>query len=76
MDKESQCKIILVWLKEKGSITAKTARDLCACERLAARISDLRRAGIPIRTEMNTYISKRSGRPIRYAVYRLEDNNA
>lgn len=76
MDKDSQCKIILVWLKEKGSITTKTARELCACERLAARINDLRKAGIPIRTEMNTYISRKSGRPVRYAVYRLEDNNA
>ena len=75
-DKDSQCKIILVWLKEKGYINAKLARQLCACERLAARINDLRRAGIPIKTEMNTYISSKTGRPVRYAVYRLEDNNA
>jgi hypothetical protein len=52
-DKDSQCKIILVWLKEKGYINAKIARQLCACERLAARINDLRRKGIPIQTEMN-----------------------
>ena len=72
-DKESQCKIILVWLKEKGCINAKIARQLCACERLAARINDLRRKGIPIKTEMNTYISSRTGRPVRYAVYKLEE---
>jgi hypothetical protein len=75
-DKDSQCKIILVWLKEKGCINAKIARQLCACERLAARIKDLRNAGIPIKTEMNTYISSKTGRPVRYAVYRLEENNA
>ena len=39
-DKDSQCKIILVWLKEKGYINAKIARQLCACERLDARIND------------------------------------
>ena len=75
-DKESQCKIILVWLKDKGYINAKIAMQLCACERLAARINDLRRKGIPIKTEMNTYISSKTGRPVRYAVYRLEDSNA
>ena len=39
---------------------------------LAARINDLRRKGIPIKTETNTYINKH-GYPVRYAVYRLED---
>lgn len=71
----SQCKIILVYLKEKGSITAKEARQLCQCERLAARIADLRRSGIPIRTDTHTYINKH-GYPVRYAVYRLEDKRA
>ena len=72
MQTDSQCKMILVYLKEKGSITAKDARQLCQCERLAARINDLRRKGIPIRTETKTYMNKH-GYPVRYAVYRLED---
>ena len=72
MQTDSQCKMILVYLKEKGSITAKDARQLCQCERLAARINDLRRKGIPIRTETKTYRNKH-GYPVRYAVYRLED---
>ena len=76
MDTESQCKIILVWLKEKGYITAKIARPLCDCERLSARIHDLRKKGIPITTDMKTYISSKTGRPVRYAVYRLEESNA
>lgn len=71
-DKQSQCKVILFYLKEKGSITTKEARQLCQCERLAARIADLRRSGIPIRTDMKTYINKH-GYPVRYAVYRLEE---
>ena len=29
MQTESQCKMILFWLKEKGSINAKEARSLC-----------------------------------------------
>ena len=72
MQTESQCKMILFYLKEKGSITAKEARQLCQCERLAARINDLRRKGIPIRTDTKTYVNKH-GYPVRYAVYRLEE---
>jgi hypothetical protein len=69
---DSQCKMILFWLKEHGTITAKQARELCQCERLAARISDLRRKGIPIKTETRTYMNKHNY-PVRYAVYRLEE---
>lgn len=72
MQTESQCKMILAYLKEKGSITTKEARQVCQCERLAARINDLRRKGIPIKTETKTYLNKH-GYPVRYAVYRLED---
>ena len=72
MQTESQCKMILFYLKERGSITTKEARQLCQCESLAARINDLRRKGIPIKTETKTYMNKH-GYPVRYAVYRLED---
>ena len=75
MQTESQCKMILLYLKERGSITSKEARSLCQCERLAARISDLRKMGIPIKTDTKTYINKH-GYPVRYAVYRLEDTTA
>lgn len=71
-NKDSQCFMILCYLKSRGSITAKEARELCQCERLAARIADLRRHGIPIRTETKSYTNKH-GYPVRYAVYRLED---
>lgn len=72
MQTDSQCKMILFYLKEKGSITAKEARQLCQCERLSARIKDLRNIGIKISTELKYYKNKR-GYPVRYAVYRLED---
>lgn len=49
MDNDSQCKLILFYLKEYGKITAKDALQLCGCMRLAARIHDLRRKGIPIK---------------------------
>ena len=72
MDKDTQCKIILVWLKEKGPITAKIARRLCECERLSARIHNLRSKGIPIKTEYKEYINK-NGNRVRYGIYSLED---
>lgn len=72
-NKESQCFIILCHLKSKGSITTKEAREICQCERLAARIDDLRRMGYPILTEMRKYINDK-GRLVRYAEYRLEDS--
>lgn len=71
MDYSSQCQIILAWLREKGPINTKIARQICGCERLAARVSDLRRKGYPIRTEMKTYI--KHDRLVRYAEYVLED---
>ena len=73
MQTESQCKMILFYLKDKGSITAREARSLCQCERLAARINDLRKRGIPIRTKTKYYKNKH-GYPVRYAVYRLEES--
>ena len=71
MDKDSQCKLILVYLKEHGSITAREAMKLCGCMRLAARIADLRKRGIPIKSELTFYINK-NGYKSRYATYSLE----
>ena len=70
---ESQRFIILCHLKSKGSITTKEAREICQCERFAARIDELRRMGIPIRTKMRKYINDK-GRLVRYSEYRLEDS--
>lgn len=46
----SQTQIILALLK-KGPVTVPLARKAAKCERLAARINDLRRAGHQIETE-------------------------
>ena len=75
MDNDSQCKLILFYLKEYGKITAKDAIQLCGCMRLAARIHDLRRKGIPIKSESHTYRNT-AGNKVRYAIYSLEANNA
>lgn len=75
MDNDSQCKMILFYMKEVGSITAKEALQLCGCMRLAARIHDLRKKGIPIKTEKYEYRNN-AGNLVRYAIYSLEGNNA
>lgn len=61
----SQCKQILAYLKEGNGITNKIAIDEFKCYRLAARISDLKKKGYNIGTEM---IGKGFG---SYAEYRL-----
>lgn len=75
MDNKSQCKMILFYLKEYGKITAQEALQLCGCMRLAARIHDLRRKGIPIKTEIREYRNS-AGNKVRYAIYSLEVSNA
>ena len=68
----SQCAKILRHLKEFGSITLFESIYECDCTRLSARIHDLRRRGVPIKTEMIDTFNKH-GEPISYAEYRLED---
>lgn len=75
MDNDSQCKMILFYMKEKGSITAQEAMKLCGCMRLAARIHDLRKKGIGIKTESHEY-KNRAGNKVRYAIYSLEVQSA
>lgn len=75
MDNDSQCKLILFYLKEYGKITAKDALQLCGCMRLAARIHDLRRKGIGITTEKSEY-KNRAGNRVSYAIYKLDVKNA
>lgn len=75
MDNDSQCKMILFYLKEYGKITAQDALKLCGCMRLAARIHDLRQKGIPIKTETREYKNS-AGNKVRYAIYSLEVSNA
>lgn len=62
---KSQCASILAHLQSGQTITTKIARQICGCERLAARINDLRKKGHSIETKIIYY-----GR-IKYASYSL-----
>ena len=67
----SQCERILRYIEDYGSITQLDALREFGCMRLASRVSDLRRQGVPIRTDPETSIN-RYGEKVRYARYRLE----
>ena len=60
----SQANAILAHL-EGGPITDNDARELYRCNRLAARINDLRKRGHQIRTDMEPH---RGGRHARYSL--------
>lgn len=52
MNKTTQCERILRHLKDYGSITSATAMQEYGIMRLASRISDPKRQGVPIKKEM------------------------
>ena len=58
------------YLKENGSITQMKALRELGIMRLASRISDLRRQGVPISTEMIT-VKAKNGRNASVARYTL-----
>ena len=68
--KPTQAQRVLEYIKEFGSITQLEAlRDL-GVMRLASRISDLRRMGVAIESEIVT-VSNRYGEKCRIKAYRL-----
>jgi len=66
--KLSQCERILKYIEEKGSITQLDALREFGCMRLASRISDLKRQGVPVKRTMET-AKNRYGEQISYARY-------
>ena len=68
--KATQCERILNYIEEKGSITQLDALREFGCMRLASRISDLKRQGVPVIRKMETS-KNRYGEPISYARYSL-----
>lgn len=66
----SQCTKILDWLKAGKTITAIGALDEFGCNRLAARIADLRRTGHDI-TTTTIIVFNREGGKCRVAEYSL-----
>lgn len=70
MSKTTQAERILAYMEEFGSITQMDAlRDL-SCMRLASRISDLKKKGYPIKSEMET-VHNRYGEPCYIKRYSL-----
>ena len=61
---------IIQFIKENGSITQKDAYNM-GIARLAARVNDLRRSGVAIKTTSET-AKNQYGEPVRYARYTLE----
>ena len=59
---------ILEYLKEHTVIDRFKARNLCGCERLASRISELKQSGHDIRTVMR-YKKNWRGEPVKWAEY-------
>ena len=67
----TQCERILDHLKTQGPITQRQAYELFGCERLGARIFDLREKGYAITRTMIT-APNRFGDITRFAQYALE----
>lgn len=71
METQNQKQLVLDYMKSYGSIEPMQAlRDL-GVYRLASRISDLRKEGHSIRKEMQSQISRITGRVVSYAKYSL-----
>lgn len=71
----NQAEQVLSYLMEHGSITPMDAIENFGIMRLGARIFDLKSCGVPIKTMQETK-KNRYGKPVHYARYVLEDNNA
>lgn len=66
----SQRKAIEAFLRGGNSLTALQALNHFGCARLAARIDDLRNAGLPIESH-SIAVTNRDGKRVRVAEYRL-----
>lgn len=70
--KPSQNQRILDYMEQFGSITQLDAMNDLGVMRLASRISDLKRLGYPITSEVET-VKNRFGRKSRVKRYRMEE---
>lgn len=67
---QAQNRKVLEHMKTRGAITQNDAKDLYGCNRLAARIYDLRKEGHEINAETRCGLN-RFGQKTRYAAYTL-----
>lgn len=62
---------VFCFLVSRGKITDNMARDILNCNRLAARVWDLRHAGIEINGKMQSR-KNRKGQTKTFMVYKME----
>ena len=70
MDKQTQCKRILEYMRRVGPITRQDAMDYLSIANLTARIADLRNDGHKIQTIMTKGVNK-FGDKINYGRFML-----
>lgn len=68
----TQCEAIMAYLKAHGRITPMDAYYHLGITRLAARVSDLRRSGVPI-TTVTRRVKTQYEHDTTVAEYRLEE---
>lgn len=68
----TQTNQVLRHLRTRGALTQREAMNLYGIMRLGARVYDLRERGYNIVKDMERSVN-RYGRPVRYAVYRLKE---
>lgn len=66
---------ILRYMQETGGITPMEAIEQFGCMRLAARISDLKAQGVPIKKE-TVKRRNRFGEPVSFARYSIQPKEA
>jgi hypothetical protein len=71
----TQCDMILRYMQDTGSITPWEAMREFGCMRLGARIYDLKRRGVAVRTELVTE-QNRFGRKVQFARYSVAHGEA
>lgn len=67
-EKVKQTELVLMYLKQYGTITPVDAMREFGIMRLASRISDLKRAGVDVRSRMKQSVN-RFGKPVHFAEY-------
>lgn len=70
----TQTERVLAYMREFGSITSFEAMNHLGVMRLASRISDLKRQGVPIERE-TAKAKNRYGEDTSFARYRLKEEN-
>ena len=66
----SQITDVIEYIRDHGSITSRQAMMNLGCYRLASRINDMRKGGIPVESEMIT-VPAHNGKNTRIARYTI-----